>query len=112
MLRFIPRKWDEQALPKEETLSHEEGSAAPHRGSPTQTASGYHDDRRRPWGCLEPLLHAQPRWRSGRPRPLPDDPEGDREVVHGRASGTGGHGSGYTFDLDQRTASRAWCHEV
>jgi len=31
-------KWEEQVLSKEETVSHEEASAAPHRGSPTQAA--------------------------------------------------------------------------
>jgi hypothetical protein len=61
-------KWDEQVAPEGRDCSHEEASAAPHRGSPTQTGQGGDDDWRRPWRCLEPLLHSQPgtvKWSTG-----------------------------------------------
>ena len=48
-----------------ETISHEKAYAALYRGSTTQKLQGRDDDRDRPWGCLEPLLYAQRRRRSG-----------------------------------------------
>src|SRR5260370_11993419 len=59
-----------------ETITHEKAYAAPHRGSTTQQLQGRDDDRDRPWGCLEPLLHAQRRWRSGGPGPVCTSPSG------------------------------------
>jgi hypothetical protein len=53
-----------------ERLSDEEAIAAPHCGSPTQAAPTRDDDRDRPRRCLEPLLHAKPRWRHRWPRSL------------------------------------------
>ena len=53
-----------------ETISHEKAYAASYRGSTTQQFQGRDDDRDRSWGCLEPLLHAQRRWRSSGPGPV------------------------------------------
>jgi hypothetical protein len=88
-----------------ETIAHEKSYAAPYRGSTTQKLQGRDDDRDRPWACLEPLLHAQRRWRSSGPGPVSYQSIGSREVVYRSASGADRDGSGNALDLDQRTAS-------
>src|SRR5258708_25433317 len=66
----VAEKWDEQVYRMGETITHEKAYAAPHRGSTTQQLQGRDYDRDRPWGCLEPLLHTQRRWRSSGPGPV------------------------------------------
>src|SRR5260370_1877588 len=98
-------KWDEQVFRIGETIAHEKSYAAPYRGSTTQHLQGRDDDRDRSWGHLEPLLHAQRRWRSSGPGPVSYQSLGSREVVYRSASSTNRDGSGHTLDLDRRAAS-------
>ena len=72
---------------------------------PRRQLQGGDDDRDRPWGCLEPLLHAQRRWRSSGPGPVSYQSIGSREVVYRSASGADRDGSGHALDLDQRATS-------
>src|SRR5260370_10305623 len=101
----VAEKWDEQVYRMRETITREKAYAAPHRGSTTQQLQGRDDDRDRPRGCLEPLLHAQRRWRSCGPGPVSYQSIGSREVVYRSASGADRDGSGHALDLDQRAAS-------
>src|SRR5206468_12973977 len=88
-----------------ETITHEKTYAAPYRGSTTQKLQGRDDDRDRSWGCLEPLLHAQRRWRSSVTAPVPYQPIGRGELVYRSASGADRDGCGHALDLDHRSAS-------
>src|SRR5258707_7994269 len=88
-----------------ETIAYEKSYATPYRGSTTQKLQGRDDDRDRPCGCLEPLLHAQRRRGSCGPGTVSYQSLGSREVVYRSASGADRDGSGHALDLDQRAAS-------
>jgi hypothetical protein len=77
----LPKTGMRRSLWRRERLCDEKAYAGPHRGSTPGIFQGWDNDRYRPWGCLEPLLHAQRRWRSCRPGQVPNESIQRRQVV-------------------------------
>jgi hypothetical protein len=98
LLLNLPISEMRRSFRNERDYGHEKPSAVLHLQT-TQKFQGRNNDRDRPWGHLEPLLHAQRRRRGRRPRPLPNQPVRSRQAFQGFRASPSCHGNRNPFDL-------------
>jgi hypothetical protein len=104
---YEPKNEMRRSFGNERDYAHDKPSAALHLQI-TQEFQGWDKDRYRPWGHLEPLLHAQRRRRGRRPRPLPNQPVRSRLALSESRTSSSCHGDRNPFDLGQRADPGAW----